>query len=371
MLRQQLSCWIPSLIWLRFDFNPLGLRNSKTEAVAVIQQLSNDPRIAFNAAEVLAPPVDANAVVKRLSDLPEVEATRDLDNFIPDGQQEKRRLIANAAAALDTALRGIGTTNSTDGEDIEALKSAASSLRDVADEIGGPGADPAIRLSRDLNKLASGDVTVRQKAEATFVRPLLFDLRDLRQSLRPSVVTRADLPAALVRDWTAPDGRLRVEVTPKGNANDSATLIRFARAVLSVQPDATGPAIETYEWGRTILAAFAQAGAWAIGAIALLLWLALRRVGDVLLTLVPLLVAAAATLEICALSGFALNYANIIALPALLGIGVAFKIYYVMEWRAGENSFLQSSLYAGGFFQRSYDRYRIWQSLFLQPTGNF
>jgi uncharacterized protein len=69
-----------------------------------------------------------------------------------------------------------------------------------------------------------------------------------------------------------------------------------------------------------------------------------------LLTLIPLLVAAAATLEICALSGFALNYANIIALPALLGIGVAFKIYYVMEWRAGETNFLQSTLTRAVFF---------------------
>jgi uncharacterized protein len=341
---------LPSLVWLRFDFSPLGLRNSQSEAVAVMQQVSNDPRIDVNAAEVLPPPSDANAVAKQLSDLPEVEATRDLDSFIPDDQQQKRQLIANAAAALDSALRVIGTTNATDGENVEALRSAASSLEDVAGETAGPGSDAAIRLSRDLNKLASGDVTVRQKAEATFVRPLLLDLRELRQSLHPEVVTRADLPAALVRDWTTPDGRLRIEVTPKGNANNSATLIRFSRAVLSVQSDATGPAIEAYEWGSTILTAFAQAGAWAIGVIALLLWLVLRRIGDVLLTLVPLLVAAAATLEICALSGFALNYANIIALPALLGIGVAFKIYYVMEWRAGETCFLQSSLTRAVFF---------------------
>jgi uncharacterized protein len=70
----------------------------------------------------------------------------------------------------------------------------------------------------------------------------------------------------------------------------------------------------------------------------------LRRIRDVLLTLVPLLVAGAVTLEICALTGFALNYANIIALPVLLGIAVAFKIYYVTAWRRGETNFLESAL---------------------------
>ena len=240
----------------------------------------------------------------------------------------------------------------------------------MADETAGPGSDAAIRLSRDLNKLASGDVTVRQKAEATFVKPLLLDLRELRESLHPEVVTRADLPAALVREWTTPDGRLRVEVTPKGNANNSATLIRFSRAVLSVRSDATGPAIEAYEWGSTILTAFAQAGASAIGAIALLLWLALRRIGDVLLTLIPLLVAATATLEICALSGFALNYANIIALPALLGIGSRLQNLLCDGMARGRNQLPAVESDAGRVFQRCDDRHRIWQSLLLQPTGH-
>jgi predicted RND superfamily exporter protein len=83
---------------------------------------------------------------------------------------------------------------------------------------------------------------------------------------------------------------------------------------------------------------------WALCSIAILLLVVLRRIRDVLLTLVPLLVAGAVTLEICALTGFALNYANIIALPVLLGIGVAFKIYYVTAWRRGEVNFLESAL---------------------------
>jgi uncharacterized protein len=106
----------------------------------------------------------------------------------------------------------------------------------------------------------------------------------------------------------------------------------------------TGPAISTFEWAHAVIDAFIQAGLWALCWIAVLLCVVLRRAWDVMLTLLPLLVAAAATLEICALLHFPINYANIIALPVLLGVGVAFKIYYVLAWRQGETNFLQSPL---------------------------
>ena len=50
------------------------------------------------------------------------------------------------------------------------------------------------------------------------------------------------------------------------------------------------------------------------------------------------------TLEISVISGLTLNFANIVALPLLLGVGVAFKIYYIMAWRAGKTNLLQSTL---------------------------
>jgi len=50
------------------------------------------------------------------------------------------------------------------------------------------------------------------------------------------------------------------------------------------------------------------------------------------------------------LLGQPLNFANIIALPLLFGIGVAFHIYFVMSWRAGGSHLLTSSLARGVFF---------------------
>jgi hypothetical protein len=48
--------------------------------------------------------------------------------------------------------------------------------------------------------------------------------------------------------------------------------------------------------------------------------------------------------------GLQLNFANIIAIPLLLGVGVAFKIYYIMAWRAGQTNLLQTSLTRAVFF---------------------
>jgi uncharacterized protein len=99
-----------------------------------------------------------------------------------------------------------------------------------------------------------------------------------------------------------------------------------------------------YEAGNTVVRAFIEAGIFALAAIGVLLWAALRRISDVLLTLMPLLVAGLVTLELCVILDIPLNFANIIALPLLLGVGVAFKIYYVMAWRSGKTALVQSTL---------------------------
>jgi predicted RND superfamily exporter protein len=157
-------------------------------------------------------------------------------------------------------------------------------------------------------------------------------------------VTLAQVPQDITEHWVTKDGRARIEALPKGDPNDNDTLRKFARAVLTAQPDAVGGPISILESGDTIVHAFFEAGAWALISIAILLWIVLRRFGDVLLTLVPLVLAGVVTLELCVVFGMSLNFANIIALPLLLGIGVAFKIYYIMAWRAGQTELLQSSL---------------------------
>ena len=343
---------LPLLLHLQFDFNPLHLRNPNEEAIATYRELSKDPLVGRSAADVLAQsPARAAEAAKRLSAVPAVAQTRTAETFIPEDEDRKLAIIGDAARTLEPSLNPPSpSAPPTDEQNIAALKSGAQALTRSAGQATGAGAAAAARLSGDLNKLAATDAAVRAAAEFAMVRPLKLDLDELRRALKAQRVTLDNLPPDIRRDWVTPDGRARAEATPKQDTDDNQALRQFALAVLAVEPDATGPAISTYEWAQAMISAFVQAGAWALCSIAVLLWIVLRRPGDVALTLVPLLVAAAVTLEICGLLNFPLNYANIIALPVLLGVGVAFKIYYVLAWRQGETNFLQSPLTRAVFF---------------------
>ncbi len=336
----------PALMWLRFDFNPMNLRNRDVELVATYLQLEKDGLGGSNNIQVLEPNLaDADRVAAKIRALPQVSRVTTLSTFIPEQQDQKLPLIQGAARALDPALspRSISAPP-TDAENISTINSTVEALNRLADKTPGPGADAAKRLSAAMTALAKADEASRQRAEVAFVQPLKIALGDLHNLLKAQEVTRDNLPRDMVDQWVTPDGRARIEVAPSGNGNDNATLREFAHDVQSVEPEATEGPISILEARRTIIKAFLEAGAWALLSIAVLLWITLRRLGDVLLTLIPLLVAGVVTLEICVFINLPLNFANIIALPLLLGVGVAFKIYYIMAWREGQTKLLQSVL---------------------------
>jgi len=339
---------LPALPRLQFNFNPLALENQSSPALTALFRLGKE--LPLNTAKVLVQPDTASAAAAKLAAVPEVAATWTLENFIPANQDQKLPMIEAAGKALAPALHSPAQPAPNDAENVAALNQGVQALQGIADQRNGVGADAARRLAGALNKLAQAEAAQRARTADAFIRPLQLDLDDVGQSLMAKHVTRASFPADFVRDWVAPDGRVRIEVWPKGDANDNANIRRFTRAVLAVQPDATGEAIGSTEWGGTIVKAFAEAAALALLSIAILLWIVLRRLTDVLVTLIPLLVAGIVTLEICALTKFQLNYANIIALPVLLGIGVAFKIYYVTAWRRGQSDFLESVLTRAVFY---------------------
>jgi hopanoid biosynthesis associated RND transporter like protein HpnN len=335
----------PALMHLQFDFNPLHLRDPDSETVSTYIELSKDPVLGAQSAQVLAKNHDeAVAIADKVAKVPEVAQTRTVDVLIPTDQPAKLDLIQNAAQVLGGSLGAPQLPPPTDEENIKALNDGAQALSEVAADKTGPGADAGKRLVDNLRKLAAADAGAREKATRAFGFSLVENLNGLRKAFQAEPVTRATLPPELLQDWVTPDGRERVDILPKGDPNDNATLLRFARAVLQVEPNATGPATDTLNWGSTIIWAFAQASIFALVAIALLLWVVLRSLRDVGATLIPLIVAALMTFEICALTGFPLNYANIIALPVLLGVGVAFKIYYIVAWKRGQTDFLQSTL---------------------------
>ena len=332
---------------LQFDFNPLHLRSAKVESVATLLDLMQDPNTTPNSIDVLALSVaDATALAKRLTQLPEVDHAITLASFVPEGQDEKLALIADAALLLDPVLNpGQAKAPPSDDDTVQAMLRTARSLEQAAAASSeAVVAAAAARLATALRQVSQGEPAQRERAQMALIPGLVATLGQLRAAMQAGPVTLATLPEALKRDWIATDGRARIEVFPKGDANDNETLRRFVAAVRALAPEATGAPVSTQESARTVVRAFLQAGLWALLSIILLLGIALRRTTDVLLTLAPLALSALATLGLCVAIGLPLNFENIIALPLLFGIGVAFNIYFVMAWRAGRRELLQSSL---------------------------
>ncbi|MEH2516195.1 hopanoid biosynthesis associated RND transporter like protein HpnN [Bradyrhizobium sp. AZCC 1610] len=343
---------LPLLYFMKFDFNPINLRNPKAESIATFLDLRKDPNTGANAINVLTnSEAEAKKIEARLEKLPEVLRVMSIDSFVPEDQPAKLQLIGKAARVVGPALNPDQVDAApTDEENVEALKSSVDSLRRAAGDGKGPGAVASRRLADALSKLAGSNQATRDKAQNIFVAPLKIVFDQLKNTMQAGPVTLKTLPPELLNSWKSKDGLIRVEALPKGDPNDNENLRRFADAVLAAEPNAIGGPVSILKSGDTIVKAFIHAGIWALLVISLLLWLTLRRITDVLMTMVPLLVAGAVTLELCVLIELPLNFANIVALPLLLGVGVAFKIYYVVAWREGRNNLLQSSLTRAIFF---------------------
>lgn len=331
---------------LEFDFNPLDLRDRHLESVATAFDLMTNLDTTPNTLDVLVKSRDAaDKIADRLSTLPEVSRTMTIDSFVPTDQAKKLALVADAQSLLGPTLDPFFTRPPpSDADVIASFRNAARQLRATAGSAHSRAARDALNLANAFERIAAADKKVRMRAEIALVPGLSTMLNEVRATLHPFAVGVNTLPTDLVRDWVSPSGLYRVEVYPQASATDNSALRKFTAAVRTIAPDVTGTPILIQESGRTIVRAFLQAGVLSFFTIAILLLVALRSLKLVALALGPLLLTGITTLATCVAIGLDLNYANIIALPLLFGIGVAFDIYFVMAWRSGERNLLGSPL---------------------------
>jgi len=332
---------------LKLDFNPVDLENPRTESVRTFFDLMADPNTSPYSIEFLAPPPEARAAAGRLGSLPEVSRVLSLGVFIPEDQPPKLEILQDAAALLGPTLSPAAVMPAP--APAEILAAAGHCAADMA-QLGSRGDRAAGRLAAAL------DGIVRKGRDAL---PALADnlsagigrrLDDLREVLSAGPVSLEMLPSDFKRDWVAPDGRWRVEVFPRGDTRDNETLRHFARTIEAVVPGSVGSAIAVDEWTAMAPRAFATAGVLALVTISVLLMAVLREARRVAVVMAPLVLAGILTLGAAALLGFSINFANIITLPMMLGIGVAFDIYFVMRHRSGQPGLLGSPTARGVVF---------------------
>jgi hypothetical protein len=162
---------------------------------------------------------------------------------------------------------------------------------------------------------------------------LPHELERLAGALRAQRVDRDDLPDELSSRWVAADGRELVEIAPAEDVSNNAAASRFIAAAHSVVPTATGLPVVYQEASATVVAAFERALTYAFILVAAIIWLVLRDLKDTLLVLVPIGLATVLTAALTLVVGMPFNYANIIALPLLVGMGVDNGIHVVHRMR--------------------------------------
>ena len=328
------------LTQLRFDFNPLNMKNPNTESVATFLDMLKDLNSTPYTIDVLAGNLDeAKNVAAKLEKLPVVDKAVTLASFVPDDQHEKLAIIADMTLLLQPLVTpSQGAAPSMD-EERQALEKFQKKLR----EAGVNNSDPAFsasmkRLADALEKFKSAPgwpENALKQLRGSVVGDLPQNLAQLRNLLQPQHIELKDVPQDLRERYVTADGRARVEVFPRINVIDNKELRRFVSEVKKAAPNAIGTPVALVEGGDTVVRACLQATVIALCAAFILLLLVLQSIYSAFLVLLPLILAMAMTAASSVILDLPLNLANIIALPLLLGLGIAFGIYLVMRKRSG------------------------------------
>ena len=333
---------IPVAAQIRFDFDPMNLRDPQSESVTAFRDLMTDPRTNPYQAEVLvADAKTAEQLARRLESLPEVESARTLASFVPKDQDEKLAIIEDAAFLLAPALSPPDRAPApTVTETAAALATFRATLSEAGWQRGS--ADPALvtaaqRLDRALAQIA-GTPEDLQELDRRIIGALPSFLDRLASALAPTPITVDTLPENIRDRYVAADGTARIEIFPAVDVTAAAEIRRFVAAADRIANGVTGTPAVILAARDAVLASFFEAAWLSVAAISLLLILLLRSLVNTLFVLAPMILAVIFTGATAVMAGLALNFANVIVLPLLLGLGVASGIHLVTRGRDTESS---------------------------------
>ncbi len=322
---------------VEFDLNPLNLKDPHSPAVEAWRRLATSVDSSPYTADVLATSLD-DAVKRaaRLRALKEVDKAITLADYVPTEQSEKLEIIdgmrASSGALLATPSKAPPPSAAVEAAAVERL---LANITAASAKLGeGELKSSAARLTEAFEQLRKAEGWPQQSLPA--VRALL--LGDLPQAitrlkglLAAGPVELKDIPPDIAQRYVAADGRARVEIYPRENLNDNAAMRRFARAVTALEPQATGAPVELVAGSHAVIEACVQASLLALLLTIIMHVFVLRGVLDALLVAAPLVLAMLLTVATSVLCNIPLNFANIIALPLLIGLNNAYGAYLVIR----------------------------------------
>ena len=287
---------------------------------------------------------ETEQLVQQLSELPEVDKVISILDFVPDDQEEKLHLIEEMAMTLGP----ISFTSATQERiDVDLQRTALLNLqsaltRFLDEQPAHTSAHAAKNLHASILGLqqqldALNENVAREKLLSAIEQDLLHllpvSIHRLQLALNASPFTLQDIPESVKMHWLSGNGVYRIAVYPAENINDNDALKRFVRAVQHITPGATGVPVISLEAGKAVVDAFIHAFLLAFIGVVVALLILLRNIKSAVLVLVPLLLAALFTGAVTVLLGLPFNFANVIALPLILGIGIDCSVHMVHRSR--------------------------------------
>ncbi|MCH8862300.1 MAG: MMPL family transporter [Proteobacteria bacterium] len=341
-----------------FDYDPIKLKDPETESVQAFQDLLARQDSSPYAAQIMAADMAEAAELKtRLQELDSVGRVVTLASYVPGGQPEKLELLSDTSvfmtpvlmpaepvaratakeqrAALGNLIAGLEALENANVD--AALLDSARPLRLALEQV------MAAVEGRGSEDGAEGAI---ERLEDGLLRLFPQVLNRLRRGFATAGVTLADLPADIRSRYEAGDGSIRVEVYPRADLGDQAALTRFIDDVSRLHGDVTGSAVQVKRAGEIVIGAMQQATATAAVLIILFLLLLFRAARDVALILSPVMLAAVMTAAATVWLNIPFNFANVIVLPLLIGLGVDAGIHLVMRAREeseGDRQILETS----------------------------
>lgn len=317
-----------------FDFSTLAIRDVRAESVTTLLELQERGIVTDYAADVLVKTeTEAEAIALRLAALPQISDVITAHSFVPDDQALKLEILGDAQGFLWAALNAAPHEAPSDAERRQMLTAFVARATSL------PASDDVVQtlklLAATLEEIAlTPDGPERlAKLERRITVPLLSDIERLRLALSAQSFTFQDLPPALQDRHIGRNGEIRVTAVSAVPLLNSDVLAEFVGAVRSVAPEATGRALTEADVGGLVVASFYQAGLIAFSGIAILLLVVLRSPVDAALVLAPLGMAACFTIASADLLGISFNFANIVVLPLIFGLGVDSGVHFVLRQR--------------------------------------
>ncbi len=334
-----------SLPRLHFDENPLRVRDPSTESVQVFDALLAAGQAFPWNMNALAPDAPTAARLgEELTALPDVDHTVTLADFVPSEQEVKLAVLEDLRFLLEPSL-GLALLREADpAATREALEALSTALPDATAQGLPPDlAASAARLGAAAGALLRAcppegpDSAQRLAAlDRALTGFLPEQLRLLRTALSAGPVTLDSLPEEIRERWVATDGRVRVEVFPARDLSDNDLLAAYVANVRKLAPRAFGEGLVILQSGQVVVRALREALLVASIGIVALLFLLWRDPRDASLAILPIALAAILTGGGMVWLGIPLNFANVIVIPLLLGMGVDSGIHLVHRLRTGD-----------------------------------